>query len=939
MQPADFLSMVLPRHGTRVLVEFTAKGPRNHTYDEATSFEEIAHDAQQIDSTGNTVYMALAGYTPETVSRFKGRTQDNAQWFRALWIDIDVGEKKDYHSRKDAAHAVLTRLVGDTGDLPVPLLISSGNGLHVYWALDQDIDLSQWRAASSALHDLAIKRGLRFDTRCTTDAARILRPVGTHNYKTTPPREVKVLHISPAVALTAFQKFILTQPAAAATPVNGKHHDAFGLSSIDSLKPEDFSAKKIIAGCQQFQWAYINQSEVKEPMWRAMIGTLYRTDKPSAIHKFSAQHPTYTYDECEEKAKAWSGGGVTCATLESLRPGGCAGCPKYGEIKSPSWFGVKTPAPLPPTTVTPETGLPKNWLLHGGVLCMQSDDGPQLLYDGDIAFGDPYKDFDPFSKNMNLVVPIHATTKAGHHHELHLNMSDVASPTDLKRAFYATGIVPDSHTEKEFLNGMRAWIQKVAAERSVTKTVRQMGWQTHDANDTKATFVIGGTAYEAGGTISEVHLAKNDAIARHMKQHGTLAEWKRAVNMYMQPEYAAYAPMSWLMFGSPLARLFGMGMPIAHFISQGSGHGKTGVQELLLSAAGDPRDPNAKWHGNATLPSIYAYLTTMNGNIAVFDETSTLHPDVVDRLMYEMTLGSGRKVMQGASGITRDNPPISGIFCTSGNVSMQQLAMAKKSSTSAQIARVFEFNIRRPDLPPQRVTADAEVFQLVYSNYGHAMPIFIRHVVDNQAAVKAMLGQVHTKLLARFGSNNEERFWRGLLTVSITGALIARQLGLIDHDVNALLPAAFAHYEHQRGTLKEQHIVAAHWISQFIQDVLPNILHVDTNVPQKQLPGAFCTVIRGPSPHVPVRGRYVADVRQLAVDQRFLQVYCTERGIDLRSRLWEAQQNGALVSAGMRCNLTARARNYMPVRATCVVFDLTKIREAELLMEGTNGSQ
>jgi hypothetical protein len=80
---------------------------------------------------------------------------------------------------------------------------------------------------------------------------------------------------------------------------------------------------------------------VEEPLWRAVIGTLYCTDDPDSIYAFSARHPEYTREETEDKAKKWKGGGVTCATLENLRPAGCKGCAHKGKIKSPSALGFK----------------------------------------------------------------------------------------------------------------------------------------------------------------------------------------------------------------------------------------------------------------------------------------------------------------------------------------------------------------------------------------------------------------------------------------------------------------------------------------------------------------------------------------------------------------------------------------------------------------------
>lgn len=932
----EFLSLVLPTRGIRVLVELPAK--RNHAYDEQTSIAEIASDAMDIDARGSTVYMALGGFEYQSIAAFKGRTAENARWFRSLWFDIDVGETKDYKTCREAAEA-LVAFVNAT-HLPDPTIVHSGYGLHVYWPLDTDLPVDQWRNAALRLKYLAEQHGLRIDTTCTQDAARILRPVGTHNYKHNQTKEVRLIQSAGALPFTEVQKYLAALPAVstpahpAKTNGNGHHAAAaFGLATVDQVRPEEFIAKRIIEGCQQFAWAATHQADVKEPLWRAMIGTLYRTDDPSSIHTFSKDHPGYTSDETEAKAKAWAGGGVTCATLDSLRPGGCAGCPKLGVIKSPSWFGLKRQAEMAPAVIDTTTGMPGNWVLHGASLCMRSDDGLQLLYNGTIKFGQPFKERDPLSKNEIQYLPLEAKTPCDRH-EMFLHMGMHASMQELKKAFSSVGIVPEVRMEKEFYNGMRAWIQKITDESTSVKPVRQMGWQSHESTDINAGFVLGNTLYTPGKKqIVRIDVAA-EKHARHMKPAGSLDEWKQAINIYARPEYARYALMSWLMFGAPLARLLGSGLPIAHFNSQGSGHGKTGTQDLLLSGSGDPRDPNGRWTGNTTLISVYAYLTAMNGNIAILDETSAIPPETLGKLMFEATLGSGRKAMHGASGQTRDLPPITGLLCTSGNMSLQQLAQTMKGNSEAQVARVFEFNVQRPNLTAEQRFADAQTFKKVYENYGHAMPIYIQYIVDHQAQVKRQLYEVEVKLIKLLGMENEERFWRALLTVCITGALIAKRLDLINHDVNALLPAALEHFHYQRQAMRDE-TRNDHALYQFVQDNQSAVLVVDTDKPSVSAAGLqLVTATRKPAAHVNVRMRYISDIKLLYVDKKFLRSYCSEKNIDFRQLLASAQQQGWLVEDNARRDLAAYTYLDTPARVICICFDMARAKAVVDALKG-----
>ena len=97
------------------------------------------------------------------------------------WIEIDA---------PDSAQRL--------ADAPQPptMVVTSGTPghLHVYWALDALIGLAAVESANRRLAHL-----LGGDPACT-DAARVLRPAGTLNFKHTPPAEVELVGYAPQLA-------------------------------------------------------------------------------------------------------------------------------------------------------------------------------------------------------------------------------------------------------------------------------------------------------------------------------------------------------------------------------------------------------------------------------------------------------------------------------------------------------------------------------------------------------------------------------------------------------------------------------------------------------------------------------------------------------------------------------------------------------------------
>jgi hypothetical protein len=73
------------------------------------------------------------------------------------------------------------------------MIVNSGSGLHGYWALWPAVSPDEAEAANRRL-----AKALGADPHCV-DAARILRPPGTYNFKTQPPRPVELVHLEPVV--------------------------------------------------------------------------------------------------------------------------------------------------------------------------------------------------------------------------------------------------------------------------------------------------------------------------------------------------------------------------------------------------------------------------------------------------------------------------------------------------------------------------------------------------------------------------------------------------------------------------------------------------------------------------------------------------------------------------------------------------------------------
>lgn len=166
-----------------------------------------------VDETSDNedVYYSVCAMRPGLAHGSRG-TADDVVALPALWIDIDIADE-EAHSASNLPATVQEALDILWDAPPCSLVVHSGYGLHVYWMLDEALELETptdrleagrlvetWQAA---FRHRCRARGWTLDA--THDLARVLRLPGTYNHKRGEPRPVRVIStddqwISPADA-------------------------------------------------------------------------------------------------------------------------------------------------------------------------------------------------------------------------------------------------------------------------------------------------------------------------------------------------------------------------------------------------------------------------------------------------------------------------------------------------------------------------------------------------------------------------------------------------------------------------------------------------------------------------------------------------------------------------------------------------------------------
>ncbi len=205
MDTEAFLRSILPGQGIVALAELKpnkSSGKLFWYHHKYANTADAAVAAVAFDAGGRTVYHACSTFKEDLNKGF--RTQDNAGWQKAFWVDADVeaGNPAKYGSKKEALQDVLR--VCKELRLPAPTVVDSGGGLHLYWSLTEDVTTSVWTPLARQFKDRLSTLGFKQDPSRTADSASVLRPAGTHNRKTDPARPVRVVVEGKDITLEQF---------------------------------------------------------------------------------------------------------------------------------------------------------------------------------------------------------------------------------------------------------------------------------------------------------------------------------------------------------------------------------------------------------------------------------------------------------------------------------------------------------------------------------------------------------------------------------------------------------------------------------------------------------------------------------------------------------------------------------------------------------------
>jgi len=803
----QFYEKALPSQGTYCVALIHPETKRTkHVY--AQTKDELAGilDKAATEATHN-VYVAALSFSNAS------RTSNSAAYARSFFVDLDVNHGKVCYASKEDALNALEEFVNKS-ELPPPVRIDTGGGIQAFWLFEDDIPAEEWKTYSAKFKQYCIDEGLLIDPAVTADAARVLRCPETLNHRV--QEHSKFIDTDfEQYDFSAFKDFLGPAQALDIYKPSGPIDDeTLAIAKMDNFE-DSFAqlAERSLAGdgCNQIKYAIENRATLSYGLWFGALSIAQRcSDRDDAIRMVSEDHPGYSFDDASAKALETlkATGPHSCKKFDEENPGGCDGCPFKGQFMSPIWLARKLRLPEKATQTLPEEEdtvwgeadsqdllifpgylAPYARGIKGGIMYSppatidktgaKIQDPPFELINRAVY---PYKRM--FSVHDGECFMVRTVMPMDGYREFLLPVDQVYSHEHLTKALVQSGATFDPERIKLVVKYFIRWAEYLSSTRRAEQMRMQMGWSKEfDA------FVIGNNEVVPSGEILKAASSPLvRGVAQHLKPHGDYNLWKKSVSVFNQPGFEMHAFGMLTGFGSPLMRLTSVAGASICFMSADSGTGKTGSLYAAISIWGHPKELSLVDKGATANGFIGRYLNLKNIIFGI-DEASNAKPENIADLVHAVSHGKAKVRMQSSVNAEREHEESASLitFFTS-NQSIYDKLRTIKGSPDGEMARLIEFNIRKPD----QLTDDmgVEVFDKFKHHYGYAGLEYLQHYFKvGESYAKELVDKWHKRFNTDVGDDTGYRFYRGLISATFAGGELAVEAGIIDIDLERVYKA------------------------------------------------------------------------------------------------------------------------------------------------------
>ena len=942
----QFLGDVLPPTGYYCL---TLLPEGRHLWAENT--DELAELVSNHDERDG-VYFGTAAF--RTIAN---RKQDNVLALKSLRLDIDAGEKKysrdpagTYPTQQDALASLIAFIKAT--ELKPTYIISSGEGLHVYYCAKDEMVPGRWLGYAKALGDAASRHGLRIDCSVTEDSARILRPLGALHAN---GKRVSVIKYTGVFYEANELDYFL--PALA--PV--RKYDLSVNAELDlAYQGPPSSAFKIAQHCGALREVAQAKGDVPEPFWRAMLGLVKRTvEADDVAHEWSTGYDGYDPTETQRKFDAWSTGPTTCQEF-SRHSTACNSCEYKGKVKSPINLGLMTaeqieelpeedrPAPPAPAVVidnAPWGLLPQGYevikdkedklvLVQNKLIEKPTETGEvvpaiiQIPFTRDIFWLGTWAEAD--NSDDTAQVTVHLLAK-GYVKRYQMDQGLFASQHDLLKWLAGKSIMTTTHKKAPVAmqDYVKESLDRIRDSHKRPKIADHLGIRTTD--DDQLVVAHGHHVIYPDGTIKQATLSSNlrsvaDQFVVPLPKAYT-GEWSADVwNEHIIPRAEQHVAFLRKYYATPgmerfaLAIMMGLASPLMTFVrgewrggptlpkmssltvslfSRESARGKTTACMAAVLAYGRPSDlTNDSGNRGATDNGRIGRLSFLGTMPNVMDEMGGATARSVSDMVSAVANGSG-KMRVRQNGDLNTSAPWALINLLTTNTSQRDMISAVQSNSDAIQQRLLEINV--DDMPEysaeQRRDFTAD-WADVNDNCVGALGALIHREISRQGVtrVSRLVTECVNRAVQKSSAAQNARFQYHALGACIALHVLLNRLGMSPFDLDAVIEQfKIAHDSGQEYVA--DNFVGRDGIDLLVRcllDMAPHTIVTDTETHRTRTVTKYDVPLNNRIPDK-VYARHVKSVGRTYIAVDAVKNWCAEHGMTYQEIVRAARKAGIIV--------------------------------------------
>jgi hypothetical protein len=258
--------------------------------------------------------------------------------------------------------------------------------------------------------------------------------------------------------------------------------------------------------------------------------------------------------------------------------------------------------------------------------------------------------------------------------------------------------------------------------------------------------------------------------------------------------------------------------------------------------------------------------------------------------------------MNSSSNSERINTPLFYTTAlTTSNACFYDKLATNRSDYQGESARLIQFNYKMP--PGMSYEVGKKLLDPVNQNYGHAGKIFIKYIVTHMEAVKERVRLNCIRFAKDFGGDSKDRYWINWGGAWLTGAEIAKELGLHDIDIERIYRYLIAELHRLVIKLEGTMLSATDVLESFIYRNTSNMLVVDSTVSLKKTPSYIPA--RTPLNYRGLVMRFEPDVGRVYINQADLRAYIKELKFSLQKFEEGLKDSGVMTEPPKKMRMAA----------------------------------